>query len=122
MVSAPVERDPLEIDDAPAPEDVPSVRCRPPVPMPSEKVRFEHSLTHIPFQPWCEICVSARGRGDPLRPAVGPSTLIPLVAFDFAFFREGRGMINVPVLVMSDKDSGCVGALALPSKSTFHPG
>ena len=28
-------------------------------------------------------------------------------------------MINIPVLVLADKESGCVGALALPSKSAF---
>ena len=47
------------------------------------------------------------------------TTGIPLVAFDFAFFREGRGMTNIPVLVLADKDSGCVGALPLPDKSSF---
>ena len=92
--------------------DLPPVRSRRPDPMPSESQRFRHSITHIPFQSWCPVCVSARGRSDQHRSTSQRTTGIPLVAFDYGFFREGRGMTNVPVLVAVGKDSGCLGAIA----------
>ena len=106
-------------DDDPDPQDVPAVRYRVSDPLPSESQRFEHSITHLPFKTWCPVCVGARGRNDMHRRVTASTTQVPLVAFDFAFFRESRGTTNVPVLVAVDKDSGCVAALALPSKSSF---
>ena len=46
-------------------------------------------------------------------------TVAPVVAFDFAFFREGRGTINVPILIGIDKNSGCLEAIASPNKGAF---
>ena len=86
-------------DDDPAPEDLPQLRSRRPDPLPSERVQYEHSITHIPYQSWCPICVAARGKSDPHKAVGSASTSLPQVAFDFAFFREGRGTLNVPVLV-----------------------
>ena len=103
--------------DDPAAQDLPGVRFRVPEAVPSERQRFEHSITHLPFQTWCPVCVGARGRSDMHRHASQNSTHVPPVAFDLAFFGEARGTTNVPVLVAVDKDSGCIAALALLAKS-----
>ena len=65
------------------------------------------------------MCVAARGRSDPHRRGAAATTELPLVAFDFGFLREGRGTHTTPVLVAADKDSGCVFAWALESKSAY---
>ena len=109
-------------DDDPCVEDFPHVRHRRPDPEPSESQRFEHSLTHLPYKSWCPVCVGARGRSDPHRQATTATTEIPQISFDFAFFREGRGTHTVPVLVGVDKDTACLFAYALPSKSGALPG
>ena len=101
------------------PGDVPRVRHRRPANEPTDNERFEHNITHIPYRPWCTICVSARGKSDPHRVTKMTHTIVPVVAFDFAFFREGRGTINTPILVGIDKDSGCLEAIALPNKGAF---
>ena len=44
----------------PDPQDLPNVRFRIPEGPPSERQRFEHSITHLPFQTWCLVCVGAR--------------------------------------------------------------
>ena len=64
-------------DEDPAPEDVPPVVFRRAVPMPSERVQFEHALTHIPYQAWCPVCVAARGRSDAHRRVSDHTSLIP---------------------------------------------
>ena len=49
------------------------------------------------------------------------TTEIPQLSLDFAFFREGRGTAMVPVLVMVDKDTACIFAYVLESKSSTLP-
>ena len=104
------------------PEQYPPTLSRPIANTPSEAAQREHYITHIPFQPWCPVCVGARGRSDHHRINSGiVTTLIPLVGFDFCFLRAHRGSHTMPVLVLVDKDSGCLAALPLPSKSTQEP-
>ena len=31
---------------------------------PTQKERELHDLTHVPYQPWCTMCVRAKGRAD----------------------------------------------------------
>ena len=68
------------------PGDIPRVRHRRPAEIPSERERFEHNITHIPYRPWCEVCVAARGRSDPHKVIKVSHTMAPVIAFDFAFF------------------------------------
>ena len=102
-----------------APGYIPRVRHRRPAGEPADNERFEHSITHIPYRSWCSICVSARGKSDPHRVTTETRTIAPVVSFDFAFFREGRGTINIPILVGVDKNTGCLEAIALPNKGAF---
>ena len=47
----------------------------PPIPVePSDEDRKRHMWTHPPYAPWCEICVSNRGRQDGRRPHPEPSS------------------------------------------------
>ena len=62
-----LDPEPVLPDDNPCVEDFPAVRHRRPDPEPSNQQRFEHSLTHLPYKSWCQVCVGARGRSDPHR-------------------------------------------------------
>ena len=108
--------DPVENPD---PQDVPQIRHRPSVPTPGPTEVQEHNITHIPYKAWCPICVKARGRSDGHGGTSTDTTGIPLVAWDFAFFREHRGVASTPVLVGVDKDTGCLFAICLPSKGNL---
>ena len=33
---------------------------------PTSQERELHELTHVPVEPWCDMCVSARSKDDPL--------------------------------------------------------
>ena len=33
--------------------------------MPVKAVQDQHRLTHLPFQPWCDVCVKAKSVDDP---------------------------------------------------------
>ena len=60
---------------------VPRVRHKRLADGPSEGEKFEHNITHIPYKPWCSICVSARGRNDPHRATKLTYTVAPCDCF-----------------------------------------
>ena len=56
-----------ETELVPAPEDHPRLIPRPDVKKPAAHRVREHELTHVPFEPWCDTCVAARGLAKPHR-------------------------------------------------------
>ena len=72
------------------------------VPAPSEPTsdeRRRHGLTHLPYQPWCNVCVRARGRENrhESRPPNQPGT--PVIQCDYCFLKTEEDAPMVTVLV-----------------------
>ena len=63
-VAEEVETEDDETEDPGAPEEAPvRVTRNPADPTPEEREKHDH--THLPFRPWCPICVEARAVEDP---------------------------------------------------------
>ena len=58
---------------------------------PSEKEVARHNLTHVPFRPWCEVCVRGAANASPHKPRPEPFGKQPEVHYDYAFFRDKKG-------------------------------
>ena len=67
---------------------------------PSKEEWMKHQATHVPYKPWCTVCVQGRGQERPHRSVpeehVGP---VPLVELDFSFVRATRSEKVRPVLL-----------------------
>ena len=71
---------------------------------PTAKEITEHSVTHLPYQGWCETCVAARAANDPHRrvspvPDAEREAEVPKIYFDHAYFRTRRATPARQVLV-----------------------
>ncbi len=71
--------------------------------LPSKAAQRKHELTHIPFRPWCRVCVAAR------KPNWSHWV-------DHCFFRNRPGEDSVPTLVMKDRESLALAAHVVPYK------
>ena len=80
---------PVAIED-PAPDE------------PTSDERRHHGLTHLPYQPWCNVCVRARGRENRhvSRSQNQPGT--PVIQCDFCFLKTEEDAPMVTVLVAID--------------------
>ena len=56
---------------------------------PTEEERERHNKTHLPFRPWCPVCVEAKGTEDPHRRA-SPDRVheVPQISMDYKSFRQ----------------------------------
>ena len=79
-----------------------------------------HQAIHLPFQPWCGVCIGAKGRRRAHRSPVRWSLrddAVAVVAFDYHFFgTEGAHAADWPTLVMVDTNTGNRWARMLPAK------
>lgn len=98
---------------------------------PTDEEREAHSLTHLPFAPWCEICLRSRTRDNPHRSMpkeeeatalVGP--VLPLVSMDWFEVKgsptDERSEESPPgftqCLMVTDGQTGYVAAIPCPEK------
>jgi hypothetical protein len=98
---------------------------------PTDEEREAHSLTHLPFAPWCEICLRSRTRDNPHRSMpkeeeatalVGPA--LPLVSMDWFEVKgsptDERSEESPPgftqCLMVTDGQTGYVAAIPCPEK------
>ncbi len=93
----------------------------PPAATPSEEEMRRHRLTHLPFAPWCEECVSGKAREDHHRQS-NTQTVEHKVQMDYFCLSKEEAVEDestlVTVLCMTDLASGWPLAVQLPSKST----
>ncbi|CAE7834903.1 RE2 [Symbiodinium sp. CCMP2592] len=104
-----------------------------PVPTePSPEEVAKHRLTHVPYQPWCPLCVATRGRRDAHRgdEAHRSAGGWPVLCMDLMYASlEGsvcEFMKQAPaskekkltVLVCVDRDTGMIHSVPLPGKDT----
>ena len=83
----------------------------PPIPpAPGRAEQLQHAVAHIPFAPWCRLCIMAKGREAPHRSHARAEERMdmPTVFVDFCF-KKGSGPDDVPdddfatTLVMIDR-------------------
>jgi hypothetical protein len=111
------------------PDELPDeVTCEPdarpastlPVPTePSQAEKLRHELTHLPYQPWCSICVGAKGK-QPHHKTL--TSRIPLVQIDYAFAKLQPDGEDTTILTMINVTTGMTAAYAIDTKSPtrFH--
>ena len=84
---------------------------------PSDEVRAQHNLTHQPYAPWCEICISNRGRQDSHMPRPVPSSGSSVISFDFGFLnRLDDEDPKLAALFICDQHTKLVHVVPTPSK------
>jgi hypothetical protein len=80
----------------------PTLPSRPALPPAHEVER--HSLTHLPYKPWCSICIAARARDASHRQLPEREGEAPVVEMDYLFLKSAlTGDSLVPVLVLVEK-------------------
>ena len=91
---------------------------------PTEAERDSHRLTHLPFQPWCEECVSGKAKSDQRRRDQSTAKEgVGVIQMDYFFLSpdkeeevEDESRL-VTILCMTDTVTGWPLALQLPNKS-----
>ena len=64
------------------------------------KQREIHDLTHLPYDPSCEICVSCRRPNTQHRTVSNPERWVPLLVADYAFPKHSEDAEPLTVLVV----------------------
>ena len=86
-------------------------------PNPSAREIREHSVTHIPYRSWCNVCVAARGVATGHRQKRdGDEQRGPSVSFDYCFLRNRPSDPSICVLVGRDRESKTLIAHTVPAK------
>ena len=106
-------------------ELVPELHHRAPIKKPKSSEVLAHEVTHVPYKPWCQICVKGRGLEKPHRQSDDHDVLredqIPKMTFDWAHFRDRDGGPTVPVLVGLDQKSGHRTAVLTTDRVASNP-
>ncbi len=92
---------------------------------PTQTEREQHSLTHLPFEAWCDDCVQGRGKEKPHRHVEPGESVIPEIQTDYTFLRsqfdgetdESRDD-KITVLTMIKSDTGYGHCTVCESKGT----
>ena len=83
---------------------------------PGARERATHIISHIPFQPWCHVCVKARAPNAHHRRGAGDhEQSVPEVHADYCFLRTPASE-HVKVLVLIDRQSGYIMAHVVTHK------
>ena len=82
--------------------------------------RLEQELTHLPFKPWCEVCLRAKSRQAKSRKL---SLRQPVLQMDFSFLSDKPGDDSVTILNVVDVLTGMSLSVVIPTKSrtTYSP-
>ena len=76
--------------------------------------RLEHELTHLPFKPWCEVCVRAKSKQAKSRRL---SLKQPVLQMDFNFLGDEPGEEQITILNVVDVLSGWALSVVIPTKA-----
>ena len=105
------------------------------VPAPDEPTsdeRRHHGLTHLPFQPWCNICVRARGRENRHVSRSQNQPRTPVIHCDYCFLKTEedvlvaidtvyKQMVGTPFEKKGNKDPFASRSLAAFARYVGHP-
>ena len=76
--------------------------------------RLEHELTHLPFKPWCEVCVRAKSKQAKSRRL---SLKQPVLQMDFSFLGDKPGEEQITISNVVDVLSGMALSVVIPTKA-----
>ena len=76
--------------------------------------RLEHELTHLPFKPWCEVCLRAKSRQAKSRKL---SLRQPVLQMDFSFLSDKPADDSVTILNVVDVLTGLSLSVVIPTNS-----
>ena len=82
---------------------------------PSKQERELHSMTHIPFQPWCVVCQEAKGRASQHRKQRA-STKTSKIQLDYAYIRQPQDKEPTTILTWVESLTGLAGSLVTTKK------
>ena len=82
---------------------------------PSKQERELHSMTHIPFQPWCVVCQEAKGRASQHRKQRA-STKTSKIQLDYAYVRQPQDKEPTTILTWVESLTGLAGSLMTTKK------
>ena len=80
----------------------------------------EHCVSHIPFRPWCIVCVMGRGRNPAHTSVPAEDRLVPSICCDYCFLKMSPNAESLTVLVCRDRDSKTLFCAVLPGKGGGH--
>ncbi len=92
------------------PTAVPHVKVARDPGSPSKEEVNQHNCTHMPFRPWCEVCVESRGREDPhfqkRKKNPGEARDKPTVGLDYKTFGQAANEEDkVTMIVARDRQT-----------------
>ena len=76
--------------------------------------RLEHELTHLPFKPWCEVCLRAKSRQAQSRKL---SLRQPVLQMDFSFLSDKPGAEQITILNVVDVLTNMSLSVVIPTKA-----
>ncbi|OLP97472.1 Retrovirus-related Pol polyprotein from transposon TNT 1-94 [Symbiodinium microadriaticum] len=76
--------------------------------------RLEHELTHLPFKPWCEVCVRAKSKQAKSRRL---SLKQPVLQMDFSFLGDKPGGEQITILNVVDVLTNMALSVVIPTKA-----
>ena len=76
--------------------------------------RLEHELTHLPFRPWCEVCLKAKSRQAKSKKL---SLRQPVLQMDFSFLSDKPGEDQITILNVVDVLSNMALSVVIPTKA-----
>ena len=82
---------------------------------PTEEEVREHNMTHIPFKPWCELCIAHKSRQDKHHREDHTSSEHSVVSFDFGYADRGTDETLI-LLCIHDRHTKMMHAVPTPSK------
>jgi len=118
--AAPQEVAPQEVALAPPPQ--PAVLVQPQAPTAREKEL--HEATHVPFKPWCELCVAANAASERHGLDHGPVVVDEraVVQFDYMFWNRGGECITWAESATAQQKQTAIRQAAAVSITGMHMG
>ena len=89
-------------------------------PSPTAAEWIEHQITHMPYKPWCPICVKNAATNNPHRMA-HHSRGVAMFCMDYMFMiqKPNSEDLMYPILVIKEKISNGVWALPVVRKGAY---
>ena len=92
----------------------------PKVHMPSDAEVQQHSLTRMPYKPWCVHCAAFRARADKHAQVHDVKRTHSILCFDFCYTHRHAGETKLCCLVAHDEHTKWIQAWPVPSKGGIN--
>ena len=79
--------------------------------------RAKHWITHLPYDPDCEICIQSKRPNEPHHLSLDTSRDVPLIVGDYGFIRDSVDQDTTTVCIMKLYPLNILFACAVASKS-----